>query len=1034
MNKKAKILSLCLAAVLLCACVVGFMMVGANAANEGYTHTWHVTGTADDLAEDELEDEREFATLQAALDAAKACEGQWGTEDNLQILIETATAQVPNRTVDGILFVETIWRGDRETEGTFGNKLPITIEGAVEGGTAKIGNGTYKSFMINGTLSYAYVSGGAATVKNKLVFANDYTFKNLTMDFKTSSSHARYVYAGSGNVTLDNVSWPYARTYFYGDNFAQAAYLGWTKEDAEAMMENNDGLIPSSFTFKNGTTLFVTDVPSSASNANLRQVCGAGYYGTDAEATDFVAATTGTVPQEVAALVKPANCSVGIIIPSDVTMYYPNYYLHNCPTDTDDATYYPAPYANIRMDIRNSSKFYLVRTLPGTYSETRGMTSNIAVHLYQDLSTLQYSDSALGSLLNAGIPAGKTFDLHLHNGAIYGIKFASTYGFCTSENSTLNITVHPNEDGSAATYTNGLDLIEYGANAAYANGNINVTIKSGVTINGSLKLYSKTGMRDFDDDGVHTNPVQATHTTTIEEGAFVENFMGPRGRTIINNIQGTVTNFFANTPTTRSSTTSSLDLSEADSVTNNIAATAEIQNFYGTGYMTRVSLDKVTEVTVTETSETTTTTSDTYRFYYFGEEIPEIGSEVITSTTTDEEAGTTTVKKECYTAHRLYNCEAETVINNIAAGASVGTFKATSSTAAEQNVTTNIADAQTFTAIDATVPGTFVLGENASITTDAIEGTINLSADAWVLGKVYLTYNGEDALAEHLGTTAAKDGGVLEVSGNTLVAATTVRASGNLALTDRIAVRFYFDGDKVATVGTKNVTLAVTLDGTSLNVGKITKDAASGDYYFEVYGITAKNLNDTIAFSGSILESGTTTLSNILDATKALGEVDTNEARGAALVALCESIVTLGTDGKLAEATKVELSENSGVYWKETGVGFQATGYGIAMNDAIGFTVYGAQVEGQTYTVKLNGKDITEYVDVLADRINIFVKVNLADYVMTIEILDAEGNADFKMIASVQELASLYENDEAANDILAYTQAALAYQAACVAA
>ena len=1026
MNKKAKILSLCLAAVLLCACVVGFMMVGANAANDGYTHTWTVTGTADGKDANVLEDSRTFKTLQAALEAAKACEGQWADNANLQILIATNTGQLPTRTADGILFVETIWRGDRETD-SFGNKLPITIEGA-DGYTAMIGSG---SSYASGSFQ-VYKGDGTFGSSTACIFTNDYTFKNLTLAMGESVNYFSYFYAGSGNVTFDNVDASgLKRAHFYGDNRTQAAYLGWTKADVDAIRKNNDGLIPSSFTFKNGTVIYTTD--KSESTSSLKKIAGARLYGTNAQVTEFadIVATDAELNDGVAELVIPANCSVGIIIPNSVTINYPDYYVQYCPdnvaddkttTDEDETeVYYPASYGNVRVDVRNSSKFYLFRTRPASRAgETeRDINSNTTIHLYQDLSTLQHSTSYdLTVLLNRAIPTGKTFDIHLHNGVTYGIRFASSYGFSTNANSTLNITVHPFEDSTntAAEYPDGLDLIEYGANASYANGAINVTIKDGVTINGSLKLYSKTGMRDFDSDGVHTNPVQATHTTTIEEGATVETFMGPRGRVIINNIQGTVTNFFGNTPTTRSSTTSSLDLSEADSVTNNIAATAKIENFYGTGYFTRVTYHTVT--TVTPTEDEPTIGKDTYRFYYFGQEIPAVGSEAITSTTEDAEAGTTTVKKECYTAHSLYNCNAETVVNNIAAGASVGTFKATSSTTTAQNVNNNIATAQTFTAIDATVPGTFVLGENASITVANIEGKINLSADAWKTGKTYLTYNdAEGALADHVGTTFDGNGRVLEVSGNTLVAATTVRASGNLALTDRIAVRFYFDEAKVAAVGAQNVTLAVSLNKQPLEVGKIQHDEKG--YFFEVHGITAKDLNVDIDYSGSILESGTTSLNDILVATK--------DGASQQLEDLCDAIAALGGADVTVPATKVP-TDSVNVDKAEVPAGFNATGYGIVMNDAVGFTVYGAAVTDGHYVVKVGDDEVAYTAG--NGYIDIFVNVASAQKVMDITIEAEDGTVDFSMTASVEQIASQYEDNNAdAMGILAYIQAANVYAA-----
>ena len=141
--KKAKILSLALAAVLLCGCIIGFLTVGASA--EGTT--WVVDGNATDA------ENNTYETLQAALDAAALAD--WSEGDALTISITATAAQVVERSEDGVIFdVSTIWRG-------VGKKLPITITGGTLDFTTNIRAKENKAF--------------------KSFFTNDYTFRNTTI-------------------------------------------------------------------------------------------------------------------------------------------------------------------------------------------------------------------------------------------------------------------------------------------------------------------------------------------------------------------------------------------------------------------------------------------------------------------------------------------------------------------------------------------------------------------------------------------------------------------------------------------------------------------------------------------------------------------------------------------------------------------------------------------------------------------------------------------------------------------------------------
>ena len=229
--KKAKILSLCLAAVLLCGCIVGFMVTGVS-ADEVNTIVWTVVDTVEDP-------DTQFLTIDGALAAAKELESTtgWGVNQALRIEVEATAKQNFNYSVDGILFnVPTIWRGNRNAENgeiVYGNKLPITIANA--------------NFV-------------RVTVQANIACTNDYTFENVNFPTATESEAKMYFYAGSGEVVLNDCYSTGAGSsrglgYFYpsGDNFTNAAYIGWTAGDVAKIKADNNGLVHSSITYKGST-------------------------------------------------------------------------------------------------------------------------------------------------------------------------------------------------------------------------------------------------------------------------------------------------------------------------------------------------------------------------------------------------------------------------------------------------------------------------------------------------------------------------------------------------------------------------------------------------------------------------------------------------------------------------------------------------------------------------------------------------------------------------------------------------------------
>ena len=138
-----KLLSVCLTVLLVCSCLVGVFSFSVSAVTP---ITWKVTGTANAAA-------GEYATLQAAIDAA-AAKTDWQGTDELTIEITTATSQAFDYQ-NGLLFeVNTIF-----TQAN--TKLPIIIKG----GTITPTMGTYA----NSTLKTHW----------PLACTNDYTFSNI---------------------------------------------------------------------------------------------------------------------------------------------------------------------------------------------------------------------------------------------------------------------------------------------------------------------------------------------------------------------------------------------------------------------------------------------------------------------------------------------------------------------------------------------------------------------------------------------------------------------------------------------------------------------------------------------------------------------------------------------------------------------------------------------------------------------------------------------------------------------------------------
>ncbi len=153
----------------------------------------------------------DYKTVESALSAVSqmAAKGELNDKGVCLVLTGEHTATVKDKLLFG---QKTIFLPD-------GRKLPITIKGGILNLTAE-----------------------------HIVCANDYTFTNITIPL---DDVATKLYAGSGNVTLDNVTTDKNgkaeyKSYLYGDNYSANAFAGWTEESLALYSEN--GLFVSSMT------------------------------------------------------------------------------------------------------------------------------------------------------------------------------------------------------------------------------------------------------------------------------------------------------------------------------------------------------------------------------------------------------------------------------------------------------------------------------------------------------------------------------------------------------------------------------------------------------------------------------------------------------------------------------------------------------------------------------------------------------------------------------------------------------------------
>lgn len=236
--RNTKLWSVLLVCVLLCACVLGVLFTGASAESAVIYGVGYTEGV-----------DKSFDTIEAAFDDVEAIveAGNWPEGQSLEILFAG--------TIEAKVSGSELVFGQKTIFTSTGKKLPITIKGTEE--------------------------GKASTIKvtaDKIACANDYTFENLTLDLHShvvgTATFASKEYnlsvsffAGSGNVTLKNLTSFNLGSHVFGDNYTAEAFEGWTEADVDAL-KDEDGCLLSSVTFT-GTGFASTEVLGESSTNSI---------------------------------------------------------------------------------------------------------------------------------------------------------------------------------------------------------------------------------------------------------------------------------------------------------------------------------------------------------------------------------------------------------------------------------------------------------------------------------------------------------------------------------------------------------------------------------------------------------------------------------------------------------------------------------------------------------------------------------------------------------------------------------------------
>ncbi len=339
-----KLWSVLLAAVLLCACVVGVLVIGAQAEGQQYYMT---VGDAEGAYADKVSADATFIANYDGIDAAMAAAAaktDWAAGDSLVIYITSSETTAPafaSGTAGRHLFnVSTIFRADN-------TKLPIEINGD-DPSTEDV----EKYALGLGTPTYVK-DGDGKTILPTFGATNDYTFKSI--DLSAWANQYVVFLSGSGRVTFNDTTLSSAASDEHMMLSAQVSewtvVQGWNqaKFDANAV----DGLLDSSFTF--------IDTAYGYQNGTLATRVHNGGI-----------AKTGAVANDITFMSNMFRSKLVIGDGANV----PNPYLYSTPTGTN--TNNSASYVTMNAEAYSAGE-NVVEVLDGaTVGTIYGLRSNVA--------------------------------------------------------------------------------------------------------------------------------------------------------------------------------------------------------------------------------------------------------------------------------------------------------------------------------------------------------------------------------------------------------------------------------------------------------------------------------------------------------------------------------------------------------------------------------------------------------------------------------------------------------------------------------
>ncbi len=273
---RTKLWSTLLALVLLCACVVCVLILGAQ-AEEGTTYEWVVNGEATDTTSSDP-NEWTFVSIDKAIQYAKSQTAfTWEKDDQLIVHIAAKDTTAATATTRLLFNAGSVFRADNTL-------LPITIDGDDPDTATVERNG----FALNGS---GFVNTSDNNKNYGVACGNSYYFKGMDLNWGATSFNFR---AGCGHVTFDDVTFGGTSMQLSADATSSAIFSGWTTDNFNAM-KNSEGVYEITLTLKNLTYTASATNLVSARNWSSGFTVSAASFGVADTRSKLVIGTGATV-------------------------------------------------------------------------------------------------------------------------------------------------------------------------------------------------------------------------------------------------------------------------------------------------------------------------------------------------------------------------------------------------------------------------------------------------------------------------------------------------------------------------------------------------------------------------------------------------------------------------------------------------------------------------------------------------------------------------------------------------------------------